>query len=252
MMFRARLSEGISRSFVRGKESRREIKGVGARCLVGEDSERSNERKSFSWFRGVLPVFKPQLFSWSLLIEWKGMSVESRYYLPIVFAWPIYLRESRSDLKDSYSSSKEKMSSEPIVEDNISEEIILETVDEVPYGNVQANVGLNENDDVVEENKVVEGDVVGKCEQKEDANPIAIKKRKKTSSIWDKFKEVKFGNGQKKEECIHCKRALAIGNTGSTTQFKHHLDRSAARIRFIKNQKEEEDDDEIEIPIPCT
>ncbi|PKU77347.1 hypothetical protein MA16_Dca011352 [Dendrobium catenatum] len=68
------------------------------------------------------------------------------------------------------------MSHEPIVEDNISEEIILETVDEVPSGSVQENIGLNENDDVVEENKVVEGDVVGICEQEEDVNPIAIKK----------------------------------------------------------------------------
>ncbi|PKU77346.1 hypothetical protein MA16_Dca011351 [Dendrobium catenatum] len=68
------------------------------------------------------------------------------------------------------------MSHEPIVEDNISEEIILETVDEVPSGSVQENIGLNENYDVVEENKVVEGDVVGICEQEEDVNPIAIKK----------------------------------------------------------------------------
>ncbi|PKU70929.1 hypothetical protein MA16_Dca021259 [Dendrobium catenatum] len=67
------------------------------------------------------------------------------------------------------------MSPEPIVQDNISEEIILETVDEVPSSSIQRNIGLNENDDVVEENKVVE-DII--CEQEEEANPVAIKKRK--------------------------------------------------------------------------
>ncbi|KAL0927047.1 hypothetical protein M5K25_001200 [Dendrobium thyrsiflorum] len=129
------------------------------------------------------------------------------------------------------------MSPEPIVEDNISEEIILETVDEVPSDSVEANVGLNENNVVVEENNGVEGDAAGISNQDEDANPIVSKKRMKRSSVWDEFKEVKLPNGQKKGECIHCKKALSIGTTGSTTQFRRHLDRCVARIRFLKNQK---------------
>ncbi|KAL0928761.1 hypothetical protein M5K25_000682 [Dendrobium thyrsiflorum] len=129
------------------------------------------------------------------------------------------------------------MSPEPIVEDNISEEIILETADEVPSDSIEANVILTENDLMVEENKSLEENAIGISKHDEEVNPVAIKKRKKTSSVWDEFKEVKLANGQKKGECIHCKRALAIGSTGSTTQFRRHLDRCAARIRFIKNQK---------------
>ncbi|KAL0906448.1 hypothetical protein M5K25_024943 [Dendrobium thyrsiflorum] len=90
---------------------------------------------------------------------------------------------------------------------------------------------------MVEDNKSLEENAIGTSKHDEDVNPVAIKKRKKTSSVWDEFKEVKLANGQKKGECIHCKRALAIGSTGSTTQFRRHLDRCEARICFIKNQK---------------
>ncbi|KAL0915904.1 hypothetical protein M5K25_013371 [Dendrobium thyrsiflorum] len=94
------------------------------------------------------------------------------------------------------------MSPEPIVEDNISQEIILETIDEVPSDSVEENIGLTENDALVDKTKGLEGDIIDTCNHDEDANPIAIRKRKKTSFIWNEFKEIKLANGQKKGECI--------------------------------------------------
>ncbi|PKU78110.1 hypothetical protein MA16_Dca013176 [Dendrobium catenatum] len=91
----------------------------------------------------------------------------------------------------------------------------------------------NEIDEEVE--KWTNENQVDDIEEVEDV--IGRNKRKKRSKVWDEFKEVSLPTGQKKGECVHCKKQLLIGVTGATTQFKRHLDRCAARIHAIKKQK---------------
>ncbi|KAI0493065.1 hypothetical protein KFK09_027341 [Dendrobium nobile] len=91
----------------------------------------------------------------------------------------------------------------------------------------------NEIDEEVE--KWTNENQVDDIEEVEDA--IGRNKRKKRSKVWDEFKEIILPTGQKKGECVHCKKQLLIGVTGATTQFKRHLDRCAVKIRAIKKQK---------------
>ncbi|XP_074570531.1 zinc finger BED domain-containing protein RICESLEEPER 2-like [Curcuma longa] len=49
------------------------------------------------------------------------------------------------------------------------------------------------------------------------------RKRKRTSKVWDDFKEVTLPNGAIKAECIHCKHRLTINKSGVTSHFLRHL-----------------------------
>jgi hypothetical protein len=48
-------------------------------------------------------------------------------------------------------------------------------------------------------------------------------KRKKTSMVWEHFKQVELKNGTKRWQCLHCKRDYAINASGSTSHMKRHL-----------------------------
>ena len=50
-------------------------------------------------------------------------------------------------------------------------------------------------------------------------NPFDKKKRKRTSKVWDEFKEITLPDGSKKAECIHCKSKLVLNKSGPTTQY---------------------------------
>ncbi|KAK2416127.1 zinc finger BED domain-containing protein RICESLEEPER [Trifolium repens] len=73
-------------------------------------------------------------------------------------------------------------------------------------------------------NEVTPANEVGNEENVEN-NDIVIQKakRKKTSLVWEHFKEVELKNGTKKWQCLHCKRNYAIVASGSTSHLKRHL-----------------------------
>ncbi|KAK2421451.1 zinc finger BED domain-containing protein RICESLEEPER [Trifolium repens] len=73
-------------------------------------------------------------------------------------------------------------------------------------------------------NKVTPAKEVGNEENIKN-NDIVIQKakRKKTSLVWEHFKEVELKNGTKKWQCLHCKRNYAIVSSGSTSHLKRHL-----------------------------
>ena len=68
-------------------------------------------------------------------------------------------------------------------------------------------------------------------------NPFEKKKRKRTSKVWDEFKEVVLPDGSKKAECVHCKSILSLNKTGATTQFTRHLGTCTRRLIALKGQK---------------
>ncbi|XP_039143918.1 zinc finger BED domain-containing protein RICESLEEPER 2-like [Dioscorea cayenensis subsp. rotundata] len=89
----------------------------------------------------------------------------------------------------------------------------------------EANIEVNESPIDVEDNEVEE-------------NPFAAKKRKKTSKVWDEFKEVTLSDGTKKAECIHCRHQLGLLNSGTTTQFIRHLKVCVRRQLALKGQRQ--------------
>ncbi|KAL0928125.1 hypothetical protein M5K25_002365 [Dendrobium thyrsiflorum] len=98
---------------------------------------------------------------------------------------------------------------------------------------------MNEND-TINDNIVIDEEVERWATENQDNdgedvdedNDTKIKKRKKTSKVWDEFKEVILPDGQRTEECYHCKKKkkLYLGSISATTQFMSYLDRCAARI----------------------
>ena len=69
-------------------------------------------------------------------------------------------------------------------------------------------------------------------------NPFDKKKRKRTSKVWDEFKEITLPDGSKKAECIHCKSKLVLNKSGPTTQYNRHLQGCVTRKIALKGQQQ--------------
>ncbi|XP_065864202.1 zinc finger BED domain-containing protein RICESLEEPER 2-like [Euphorbia lathyris] len=95
---------------------------------------------------------------------------------------------------------------------------------------------LEENID--EENPDLETPIGSPAEIEQEVNPFDKKKRKKTSPVWEEFKEVKSPNGTTRYECIHCKTRLAKMKSGATTNFIRHLKGCTLRQIKLKGQKQ--------------
>ncbi|XP_057790497.1 zinc finger BED domain-containing protein RICESLEEPER 2-like [Salvia miltiorrhiza] len=64
------------------------------------------------------------------------------------------------------------------------------------------------------------------------------KKRKRTSKVWDDFKEITDVKGNVKAECIHCKTRLSVNKTGCTTHLARHSAKCTAKqIHSTKGQQ---------------
>lgn len=60
--------------------------------------------------------------------------------------------------------------------------------------------------------------------------------RKKVSKIWDEFEEVKVGHIVQQIKCKHCKLLFKLSKTGTTTQYKRHLDTCPKRVNVNYGQ----------------
>ncbi|XP_039117780.1 zinc finger BED domain-containing protein RICESLEEPER 4-like [Dioscorea cayenensis subsp. rotundata] len=87
------------------------------------------------------------------------------------------------------------------------------------------NVEVNESPISVKDDEVEE-------------NPFAAKQRKKTSKVWDEFKEITLSDATKKAECIHCRHQLGLLKSGATTQFIRHLKVCVRRQLALKGQRQ--------------
>ncbi|WOL11396.1 zinc finger BED domain-containing protein RICESLEEPER 2-like [Canna indica] len=67
-------------------------------------------------------------------------------------------------------------------------------------------------------------------------NPFEKRKRKKTSGVWNEFTIIKLSNGTEKVQCNHCHVKLQKSATGTTTQYKRHLDNCPRRKYSAKGQ----------------
>ncbi|KAA8534713.1 hypothetical protein F0562_032230 [Nyssa sinensis] len=76
--------------------------------------------------------------------------------------------------------------------------------------------------------------------QNEDADPhkhaFQRKPRKRTSTIWNDFKEVVDADGSKKVKCNYCLAKFNMPSTGATTQFHRHLKRCTQHQLASKKQ----------------
>ncbi|XP_057811535.1 zinc finger BED domain-containing protein RICESLEEPER 2-like [Salvia miltiorrhiza] len=74
--------------------------------------------------------------------------------------------------------------------------------------------------------------------EKNQDNPYMTKKRKRTSKVWDDFKEITDVKGNVKAECIHCKTRLSVNKTGCTTHLARHSAKCTAKqIHSTKGQQ---------------
>ncbi|KAL2925894.1 Zinc finger BED domain-containing protein RICESLEEPER 1, partial [Bienertia sinuspersici] len=61
------------------------------------------------------------------------------------------------------------------------------------------------------------------------------KTRRKVSKVWDEFTILEIG-GNKKVKCKHCKTLFKFSESGTTTQYKRHLDSCPKRKLTITGQ----------------
>ncbi|MED6186781.1 hypothetical protein PIB30_070073 [Stylosanthes scabra] len=75
-------------------------------------------------------------------------------------------------------------------------------------------------------------------EDNEDEGVIQKNKRKKTSFVWQHFKEVKLSTSIVKNQCVHCKRKYAITGSKATSQLSRHLKNNCPGYRKIMLAKQ--------------
>ncbi|OMO56718.1 putative Zinc finger, BED-type [Corchorus olitorius] len=98
----------------------------------------------------------------------------------------------------------------------------------------QPGIGSSTNQDqATEETNPANTDTVGEGLD-EEGGPD--KKRAKTSTVWEEFKDVS-SNGTDFGECIHCKKQIKKNKSKSTTQFKRHLETCVRRKFFLNQQR---------------
>ncbi|OMP11883.1 putative Zinc finger, BED-type [Corchorus olitorius] len=84
----------------------------------------------------------------------------------------------------------------------------------------------------------IQVDAPGNSVEVDDDDPRNPKRiRKLTSAVWKEFTIVKLANGTDLVECIHCKTRLKKAKTGTTTQYKRHLDGCFKRQVDLKGQQ---------------
>ncbi|WCJ40039.1 hypothetical protein M5689_020976 [Euphorbia peplus] len=76
------------------------------------------------------------------------------------------------------------------------------------------------------------------AKNEQEVNLFEKKKMKKTSPVWDEFKEVKLSDGTIRFECTHCKAQMAKTKSGATTHFLRHLKCCTVRQIKLRGQKQ--------------
>uniref|UniRef100_A0A5B7AIU7 BED-type domain-containing protein n=1 Tax=Davidia involucrata TaxID=16924 RepID=A0A5B7AIU7_DAVIN len=134
----------------------------------------------------------------------------------------------------------EESSTSPLMEDINYDAINVEgssTDDEGNNRNDGGNNGNGENGNNDNQN------------ENDNGNAYQRKGRKRTSTVWNEFKEVVTKEGIKKMKCIYCVQLFVIPPTGATTQFHRHLTRCTQRQLAKKKQKmlsvEKNEDDSV-------
>ncbi|CAH9051862.1 unnamed protein product [Cuscuta epithymum] len=72
--------------------------------------------------------------------------------------------------------------------------------------------------------------------QNAEEEEFQIKKRKKTSDVWDDF-EVVMVKGVNKAMCTFCSRHFALIKSGTTTSYKRHLKNCVQRKLKLKKSR---------------
>ena len=88
-------------------------------------------------------------------------------------------------------------------------------------------VGEQNMSDPSTECRDVEGDRI---------NPYERKKRKKTSKVWDEFKEITLADGSTRFQCVHCRNNLTGVKFGATTHLLRHLKSCVSRKIAMRGQ----------------
>ncbi|XP_072076617.1 zinc finger BED domain-containing protein RICESLEEPER 2-like [Arachis hypogaea] len=108
-----------------------------------------------------------------------------------------------------------------------NEEVLL-PIDGISSPEIQVELEAEALDKNEGENQSREDEEV---EDNEDEGVIHKNKRKKTSFVWQHFKEVKLSNGVVKNQCVHCKRKYAITDSKATSQLNRHLKNNCPSYR---------------------
>ncbi|XP_019433339.1 PREDICTED: zinc finger BED domain-containing protein RICESLEEPER 2-like [Lupinus angustifolius] len=96
----------------------------------------------------------------------------------------------------------------------------------------------SENEGSPRNNELVLNDkVVGEENVEHSEYVIQKAKRKKTSSVWEHFKEVNLKSGTKTWECLHCHKNYAMISSGSTSHLIRHLGDCLIYKKLITSQK---------------
>uniref|UniRef100_A0A7N0TZL9 BED-type domain-containing protein n=1 Tax=Kalanchoe fedtschenkoi TaxID=63787 RepID=A0A7N0TZL9_KALFE len=70
-----------------------------------------------------------------------------------------------------------------------------------------------------------------------EATGYGQRKRKKVSKVWEEFEEHVVNGVVQGMKCKHCKMVFKISKTGTTTQYKRHLDTCPKRAGVISGQQ---------------
>ncbi|XP_015950046.1 zinc finger BED domain-containing protein DAYSLEEPER-like [Arachis duranensis] len=118
---------------------------------------------------------------------------------------------------------------------NIQNEELLLSIDGISSPEIQVELEAEALDNNEGENQNGEDE---EAEDNEDEGVIHNNKRKKTSFVWQHFKEVKLSNGIVKNQCVHCKRKYAVTDSKATSQLNRHLKNNCPSYRKMMLAKQ--------------
>ncbi|XP_057734453.1 zinc finger BED domain-containing protein RICESLEEPER 2-like [Arachis stenosperma] len=118
---------------------------------------------------------------------------------------------------------------------NIQNEELLLSIDGISSPEIQVELEAEALDNNEGENQSREDE---EAEDNEDEGVIHNNKRKKTSFVWQHFKEVKLSNGVVKNQCVHCKRKYAVTDLKATSQLNRHLKNNCPGYRKMMLAKQ--------------
>uniref|UniRef100_A0A7N0SYI5 BED-type domain-containing protein n=1 Tax=Kalanchoe fedtschenkoi TaxID=63787 RepID=A0A7N0SYI5_KALFE len=70
-----------------------------------------------------------------------------------------------------------------------------------------------------------------------EATGYGQRKRKKVSKVWEEFEEYVVNGVVQGMKCKHYKMVFKISKTGTTTQYKRHLDTCTKRVGVLSRQQ---------------
>ena len=69
-------------------------------------------------------------------------------------------------------------------------------------------------------------------EEQEGNDTFEVRKRTKTSPVWNEYKTISLPDNTKKAECIHCGAKMSLAKSSSTSHLARHL-KSCLKIKFV-------------------